>query len=532
MQRRSRWVTTCVLAAVATTLLGAAPASAQPPYYALEFWGGPVLETFEIYPLYYGDWSAADIATEQTYLTTLAAYISGQDAPAGEQPLIRQYGVNAATVAAAQTADHSATPKTLSRNEILKIISNNQASGKLPAYGPNSLLLVLPAHGFTLPGCDGCSYHASNSITEFWAVVPADSGPNMQLVTAHEVFESATDPVVNDQADWGWLTGAYYPAGSSTLANSEMVDQCGNNTITLSNLGIQIPQAMDNTAGITVGNPSENQPPGGTCSTTGYTSLNEIQVYGWSYADYRAKYNTLWTEGWRLYSLQSYVLSTGTVLYNAVWRPQPNTSEIQYYGVSYSTFLNEYNTLFPEGWRIYILQSYVMPNGDVLYNAVWRPGDVSEIQMYGVTFSQFLSQYNTLYPQGWRVNILQSYVLPNGDVLYNAVWRSGVTGERQMYGATYANLVAEYNTLWPEGWRLYILDSYVSGGTVLYNAVWRPGTHSEIQGYDWTYSAYRNEYNTLFPEGWRLYILNTNVLPGDVLEYDAVWRVGTIDRPL
>jgi hypothetical protein len=527
------WAVALLLTAVAGILMSARPANAQPPYYALEYYGGPVLETFEIYPLYYGDWTTADIETQQAYLKTLASYISGKDAPAGQQPLIRQYGVLSATVAAAQTADHSATPRTLTRAGLLKIISNNQANGKLPAYGPNSLLVVFPAHGFTLEGCDGCSYHASNSITEFWAVVPADTGPNMQLVSAHEVFEAATDPAVGDSASWGWLTGPYYPAGSSSPTNGEMVDQCGNNTITLSNLGIQIPQAMDNTAGITLGNPSLNQPPGGACSTTGYTSLNEIQIYSASYSQYRTQYNTLWTEGYRLYSLQSYVLSAGTVLYNAVWRLQPNTSELQYYGVSYSTFKSEYDTLYPQGWRLYILQSYVLPDGTVLYNAVWRPGDMAETQMYGVSYSTFQSQYNTLYPEGWRLRILQSYVLPDGTVLYNAVWRPGDTGEMQVYGWTYTDYRNQYNTIYPEGWRLYILDSYVvSDGTVRYNAVWRPATHGEGQVYDWTYSSFRSEYNTLFPEGSRLYIFNTYVLPGDEVRYDAVWRQGTIDRPL
>ncbi len=522
-----------VLPAIVTGILVSAwPACAQ-PYYALEYWGGPVLERFQIYPLYYGDWTTTEIDAQQAYLTSLTEYISGQNAPAGQQPTIRQYGVMSATVAAPQTANPSAKPITLTRADVVKIISNNQASGKLPAYGANSLLMVFPAHGFTLQGCDGCSYHASQAMSKYWAVVPADSGPNMQLVTAHEVFEAATDPVVNTPASWGWLSGGYYPAGSSSLAHDEMVDECGTMTITLSNLGIQIPEVMDNTAGVTVGNPSANQPPGGICSTTGYTSLAEIQVYGWTYADYRAKYNKLWIEGYRLYSLQSYVLSTGAVLYNAVWRPEGNTSEIQYYGVSFSTFKSEYDTLYPQGWRVYILQSYVLPNGDVLYNAVWRPGDVSETQMYGVTYSQFRTQYNTLYPEGWRVNILQSYVMPNGDVLYNAVWRSGDTGERQVYGYTYSDFRTEYNTLWSEGWRLYILDSYViSDGTVRYNAVWRPGTHAETQVYDWTYTDYRTEYNTLFTEGWRLYMLNTYVLPGDTVRYDAVWREGTIDRPL
>ena len=340
---KPRWTIPYLLTIVTLMLAGALPAFAQ-PYYALEYYGGPVLETFKIYPLYYGDWSKADIDAQQAYLKGLAQYISGDKAPAGEQPLIRQYGVLSASVADAATASPKATPATLTQSELVTIIKDNQKSGKLPAYSSTTLIALFLAHDFKLQGCDGCSYHASNSKTEIWLVVPHDTGAPYQLSTAHEVFEAATDPVVDDQTDWGWLTGGYYPEGSSTLAYDEMVDECGNKTITLSNLGIQIPEAMDNTGGVSLGDPGKNQPPGGTCSTTGYTSLSEIQVYGWTFADYKAEYNTLWPKGWRLYILQGYVLANGNLAYNAVWRPAGNTSEIQQYGATLAEFKTEYDT--------------------------------------------------------------------------------------------------------------------------------------------------------------------------------------------
>ena len=247
---------------------------------ALQYHGGPYLQTFEIYPLYYGDWAESDITARQNYVVNLAAYLSGVNAPASEQPMMKQYGVNQVTVAAAATANPKATPKVLSRKELLKIISNNQASGKLPAFGPNTLIVVFPAHGFSVNGCNGCGgYHASQSTSAFWAVIPADQE---QVVIAHEVFEASTDPAVNNFQGW-----------------DEAVDQCDSaSPITLS-FG-PIPPAIDNTNG-------------GTCSTSGYTSLAELQVYGWTYKDYRAKYDKLFPEGWRLYSLQAYVLSSNTV---------------------------------------------------------------------------------------------------------------------------------------------------------------------------------------------------------------------------
>jgi hypothetical protein len=33
----------------------------------------------------------------------------------------------------------------------------------------------------------------------------------------------------------------------------------------------------------------------------------EIQVYGWTYEDYRATYDGLWDRGWRLSQLVSYL---------------------------------------------------------------------------------------------------------------------------------------------------------------------------------------------------------------------------------
>ena len=47
----------------------------------LEYHGGPFLEKFEIYPLYYGTWTDAQIDAQQAYVVSLAAYMSGKNAP-------------------------------------------------------------------------------------------------------------------------------------------------------------------------------------------------------------------------------------------------------------------------------------------------------------------------------------------------------------------------------------------------------------------------------------------------------------------
>jgi hypothetical protein len=227
----------------------------------------------------------------------------------------------------------------------------------------------------------------------------------------------------------------------------------------------------------------------------------EIQVYGWTYAAYRAKYDQLWNQGWRLDQLQPYVVN-GAVRYNAVWR-QSNEGEIQVYGKTYDAFRAKYDELWPQGWRLKILQPYVV-NGALRYTAVWTPSTAAEIQVYGWSYADYRAKYDELWPQGWRLKLIQPYVL-NGEVLYTAVWKHSTAGEIQVYGRTYASFRAKYDALWPQGWRLKMLRPYViDNGEVRYTAVWQPGSYDETQVYGWSYADFRARYDQLWDQGWRL----------------------------
>src|SRR5258708_38441255 len=76
----------------------------------LQYHGGPILETCEIYPLYYGQWTKSEIDKWHTYVVNVAAYMSWTNAPASEQPMMKQYGVNTFTMGAPATANPDAKP--------------------------------------------------------------------------------------------------------------------------------------------------------------------------------------------------------------------------------------------------------------------------------------------------------------------------------------------------------------------------------------------------------------------------------------
>jgi hypothetical protein len=484
----------------------------------LQYHGGPVLRSFKIYPLYYGTWNNDDITAQQNYLEGFAGYLSGKDKPTDQQPVTWQYGVYDASIAQAATDNSNPTPKTLSVTDIQNIIKRNQNDKKLPDFNSNTLIILFPAHGFKFSSCDGCGFHNAESSSAFWAVVPHDAsvgtpisghvpdapGP-FQLVTGHEIIDAALNPAIDHSQGW-----------------DEAVDDCPDGMASHGGTWINlsfgwIPGATDNTQN-------------GPCSTTGYTSTGEEQIYGWSFTDYKKKYDELWPKGWRLYILQSYLTADGKVLYNAVWRVCVSDEE-QIYSSTYSEYRKKYDEIYPKGWRLYILQSYVTSDGKTLYNAVWRKGDLGETQTYASLFDQYKSQYDNIWKEKSRLQSLQSYVT-DGQVLYNAVWRPGDCEEQQIYGCSLGEFKKKYKELWPQGWRLYILQSYVMPkGKVLYNAVWRADGMPEKQVYRMSYADYQKKYDELWTLGWRLYILDSFVENGKVF-FNAVWRLGTYDRPL
>jgi hypothetical protein len=202
----------------------------------LAYHGGPVLRSFQIVPYYYGPWTDADITAHQDYLVGLAQYMTGLNAPANMEPMLVQYGVLKATVANAVKNGAVANPIALDTPGGLQVIHDAQGNGTLPPYAPNRLIMLLLPHGavFTVH----CAYHGAEAVGQYYAFVSQDCFPYYE-VTAHEVFEAATDPAINVSNAW-----------------DEAVDPCATD-FTLS-FG-PVPGAFDNEAH--------------ACSTTGYAPI-------------------------------------------------------------------------------------------------------------------------------------------------------------------------------------------------------------------------------------------------------------------
>ncbi len=237
------------------------------------------------------------------------------------------------------------------------------------------------------------------------------------------------------------------------------------------------------------------------------STADELQAYGLPESDYRKAYELLWPAGWRLKHLVPYAQGTSTY-YTAVWKKSMQ-GEIQVYGQTYADYRVKYDYLQKLGWRLKILAPYrvVFDTGYVTrYTAVWQPGTTDEVQQHEVPYAVFRAQYDELWPQGWRLKSLS--ILYDGRPLYTTVWEQSAKPEMHVYGVSLSAYQAKHDELTSLGWRLKFLIPYEDYTVTKYAAVWTKGTLPETQVNDVSVETFRAHYTQLWPKGWRIKIIH------------------------
>jgi hypothetical protein len=170
----------------------------------MSFGGGPLIPTPELVSLFWGPFTYEEHAYMFGYLQRLANHMSGSDAPAHQEPVVRQYGVQGATVGVSFL--DSTAPATATEAEIHQKVLTLQSQGHLPGFASNRLFLLFTKNITFVDnsqgnyGSDWVGYHENWGEGQFYALVPfpfenpAANEPAWQAITSHETFEASTDP--------------------------------------------------------------------------------------------------------------------------------------------------------------------------------------------------------------------------------------------------------------------------------------------------------------------------------------------------
>ena len=210
-------------------------------------------------------------------------------------------------------------------------------------------------------------------------------------------------------------------------------------------------------------------------------------------------------------------------LYTGVWRAGTDGYYL-YGGLTWSAFVSKWQTLGSQNQRLIDISTYVK-NGTRYYNGVWRAGTDGYALYNGLNWTDFVAKWKELGKQNLRLIDIETYI-SGGVRVYIGVWRAGTDGYYLYGGLTWNNFVSKWQTLGGQNQRLIDVASYVENGTRLYTGVWRAGSDSYAlyNGLDW--GSFTARWQQLAAQNLRLINISSYVQNNTRL-YLGVWRSGT-----
>lgn len=133
----------------------------------------------------------------------------------------------------------------------------------------------------------------------------------------------------------------------------------------------------------------------------------EVQFYEMPFGEVGQQDARLAAQGMMLDMLQAVPTAQG-LRWNAVWKPRKG-NQPWVMGWTYENYRKKYDALWPQGYRLKHLQAYRLPDGGVRYDAIWEQSTRPELQFYGATRTDFQKKNAELSQQGWQLKILNTH---------------------------------------------------------------------------------------------------------------------------
>ncbi|PGH23602.1 hypothetical protein AJ80_02383 [Polytolypa hystricis UAMH7299] len=144
------------------------------------------------------------------------------------------------------------------------------------------------------------------------------------------------------------------------------------------------------------------------------------------------------------------------------------------WGLTSSQYQSEFDKFVKNGYRLNYVSGYANETSkQALYAGIWEKRASSAWQArHGVTLSQYLTIFEQLRSQGYHPTLLHGYPV-NGETRFATIWeKSPVDAWEQRVDMSAAGLQGHLDRLTPRGYRLTHLSGYDVNGEARYAATW------------------------------------------------------------
>ncbi len=241
-----------------------------------------------------------------------------------------------------------------------------------------------------------------------------------------------------------------------------------------------------------------------------FSPLNTPQriVTGWAWADYDKAYSAAVAQGMRLRCGQVTPTTSGDARYDAIFDASGLPQRVVW-GWTIADVHTEDAKQQAVGLRMKMLNTYLLPNGQVRCNAAWDTGKQVTSWIQGWAQGDLLTKLSAMHAQGFRLVHIHAWNLPDGGARFDAVWQPGSAAQWVALDLDAAALGVKYGEMWNQGMKLRDLRAYRSAGQVRYLGRWIPDTDTQFVSWGQTIEQVYASNEELVPAGMRLLSLSS-----------------------
>lgn len=141
------------------------------------------------------------------------------------------------------------------------------------------------------------------------------------------------------------------------------------------------------------------------------SSADRPYVGGWATTDFNSKITQLQNLGYRLRSVNAFVLPGQGQRFNAIWDKTPSYRSA-HWGLSRTNFDKYASELASQGYRVLDVNAYYLPGLGTRFNGVWEKSNADRPVLWGWARNDFNEHNRQLEAQGYRLEQINAVVLP------------------------------------------------------------------------------------------------------------------------
>src|SRR3569833_1711613 len=225
--------------------------------------------------------------------------------------------------------------------------------------------------------------------------------------------------------------------------------------------------------------------------------------HGLTSAQYQQTVNDLVAKGYRVNWVSGYAINN-VPYFAAIFEKKTGPAWVARHGLTLQQYQDASNQYVAQGYNTVLVHAYTVAGVDY-YTAIFdKSATGAWVARHALTAAQYQTAFQTYSQQGYRLTHVSGYSIGN-EARYAAIWRKTNDGIPWVarHGMTASDYQTWFNTYTGQGYRLVLVNSYVVANVEYYVAIWDKSTSGPwVARSGMTSNRYQAESDNNFYQGY------------------------------